>query len=73
MNMLQLVIHKVQKLSNVKRIMVLFFNTWMVDTVLRIRIRSPGSGAFSTPGSGMGKKIRIRIHDEQPGSYFRED
>jgi hypothetical protein len=31
----------------------------------------PGSGAFLTPGSGMGK-IRIRIRDEQPGSYFRE-
>jgi hypothetical protein len=31
-----------------------------------------GSGAFLTPGSGMGKKIRIRIRDEQPGSYFRE-
>jgi hypothetical protein len=23
-------------------------------------------------GSGMGKKIRIRNRDEQPGSYFRE-
>ncbi len=31
----------------------------------------PGSGAFFTPGSGMGK-IRIRIRDEQPGPYFRE-
>ncbi len=33
-----------------------------------------GSGAFLAPGSGMGKKwkIRIRIRDEQPGSYFRE-
>jgi hypothetical protein len=30
----------------------------------------PVSGAFLTPGSGMGKKIRIR--DKQPGSYFRE-
>ncbi len=28
----------------------------------------PGSGAFLTPVSG----IRIRIRDEQPGSYFRE-
>jgi hypothetical protein len=27
----------------------------------------PGSGAFLTLGSGMGK-----IRDEQPGSYFRE-
>ncbi len=32
----------------------------------------PEYGAFLTPGSGMGKKIRIRIWDEQPGSYFRE-
>jgi hypothetical protein len=32
----------------------------------------PGSGAFLTPGSGMVKNIRIRIRDEQPGSYFRE-
>jgi hypothetical protein len=24
------------------------------------------------PGYGMGKKIRIRIRDEKPGSYFRE-
>ncbi len=30
----------------------------------------PGSGVFLTPGSGMGKKVRIRISDEQPGSYF---
>jgi hypothetical protein len=35
----------------------------------------PGSGAFLTPldpGSEMGKKIRIRFRDEQPGSYFLE-
>jgi hypothetical protein len=32
----------------------------------------PGSGAFLTPRSGVSKKIRIRIRDEQPGSYFRE-
>jgi hypothetical protein len=30
--------------------------------VLRIRIRDPGSGAFLTPGSGMGKK-----QDPDPG------
>jgi hypothetical protein len=30
------------------------------------------SGAFLTSGSGMGKKNRIRIRDEQPGSYFQE-
>ncbi len=34
----------------------------------------PGSGAFLTPGSGNrdGLKIKIRIRDEHPGSYFRE-
>ncbi len=34
----------------------------------------PRSGAYLTPGSGMSKlqNIRIRIRDEQPGSYFRE-
>jgi hypothetical protein len=35
----------------------------------------PGSGAFLTPGSGMGKKSGlgsgIQIRGEQPGSYFR--
>ncbi len=38
-----------------------------------LRIRNQGSGAFSTPGSGIrdGKKS-IRIRDEQPRSYFRE-
>jgi hypothetical protein len=33
-------------------------------------VEDPGSGAFLTPGSGMGKKSGIR--DEKPGSYFRE-
>ncbi len=49
------------------------------DTMLGMKIpipvcadSDPGSGAFLNPGSGMGKKIRIRIRDEQPGSYFRE-
>jgi hypothetical protein len=34
----------------------------------------PGSCAFFTPGSGIrdGQKVRIRIRDEQPESYFRE-
>jgi hypothetical protein len=34
----------------------------------------PGSGAFLTPQSGIrdGQKIKIRIRDEQTGSYFRE-
>jgi hypothetical protein len=29
-------------------------------------------GAFLTPASGMGKKIKIRIRNEHPRSYFRE-
>ena len=33
-------------------------------------VADPGSGAFLTPGIRDGLKIRIR--DEQPGSYFRE-
>jgi hypothetical protein len=32
----------------------------------------PGSGAFLTPGCGMGKKSRSGIRDENPGSYFLE-
>ncbi len=34
----------------------------------------PGSGAFLTPGSGMGRKSASGsgIRDEQPGSYFLE-
>ncbi len=36
----------------------------------------PGTGAFLTPGSGMGKKSgfgsEVQIRDEQPGSYFLE-
>jgi hypothetical protein len=41
----------------------------------------PGSGALLTPGSGIrdgktgirdGKKVSIRIRDEQPGSYILE-
>jgi hypothetical protein len=35
-------------------------------------VADPGSGAFLTPGSGMGKNIKIRIRYVQPGSYFRE-
>jgi hypothetical protein len=37
-------------------------------------VADPGSGALLTPGSGIqdGWKIRIRIRDEQPGSYFRK-
>ncbi len=32
----------------------------------------PKFDAFLTPGSGMGKKPRIWIREEQPGSYFRD-
>jgi hypothetical protein len=35
-------------------------------------IRDPRSSAFSTPGSGLGKKSRSGIRDERPGSYIRE-
>ncbi len=41
-------------------------------TVLRIRIRDPMPFWPLDPGSGRGKKIKIRIRDEHPGSYFRE-
>jgi hypothetical protein len=37
--------------------------------LLLISVADPGSGAFLIPGSGMGKKIRIRIRDEKPGTY----
>jgi hypothetical protein len=39
---------------------------------LRDSVADPGSGAFLNPGSGIGKKIKIRIRDEHPGLYFRE-
>jgi hypothetical protein len=32
----------------------------------------PGSSALLTPGSGIRDGLKIRIRDEQPGSYFRE-
>ena len=37
-------------------------------------VADPGSGVLRplNPVSGMGGKIRIRIRDEEPGSYFRE-
>jgi hypothetical protein len=39
-------------------------------------VADPGSGAFLTLGSGMGKKSKsgsgIRIREGHPGSYFRE-
>jgi hypothetical protein len=37
----------------------------MVELVLRIQ--NQVSGALLTPGSGMGKKIRIQIQDSDPG------
>jgi hypothetical protein len=42
------------------------------ESVLRIRIRDQWPFWSLHPGSGMVKKIRNRIRDEQPGSYFRE-
>jgi hypothetical protein len=36
------------------------------------RVPDPGSGAFLIQGSGIDKKIKIRIRDEHAGSYFRE-
>jgi hypothetical protein len=43
------------------------------ETVLRIRIRNPVpfDPLIRDPG-GMDKKIKIRLRDEHPGSYFRE-
>jgi hypothetical protein len=43
-------------------------------TVISVADPDPESGAFLTPGSGDVYKIRIRIRigDEQPGSYFQE-
>jgi hypothetical protein len=37
-------------------------------------VADPGSGAFLTPRSGIrdGYKIKIRIRDKHPDSYFRE-
>ncbi len=37
-------------------------------------VADPGSDAFLTPGSGMGKKSGSGsgIRDEKPGSYFRD-
>jgi hypothetical protein len=37
-------------------------------------VAHPGSGAFFTPGSEIwdGLKIKIRVRDQHPGSYFRE-
>jgi hypothetical protein len=65
-----------------KRVSQIFFEKCVILS-LRIRIRipttsvadpDPGSGAFLTldPGSGLGKKIEIRIRDEHFGSYFLE-
>ncbi len=50
----------------------MFVFTYYSDFLLVTSVPDQGSGAFLTPGSGMGKKTCIRIRDEQPGSYFRE-
>jgi hypothetical protein len=53
-------------------------NEWSVQakTMENCSVADPGSGAFLTPSSGMGKKSRcgsgIWIQGELPGSYFRE-
>jgi hypothetical protein len=40
----------------------------------KISVADPGSDAFLTPGSGIrdGRKIKIRIRDGHPESYFRK-
>jgi hypothetical protein len=45
-----------------------------LKAVLRIRIRDPESDVFFASGSGIQdeEKIKIRIRDENFGSYFRE-
>jgi hypothetical protein len=46
----------------------------IVHIILEIESQHRVSGAFLTPGSGMGARSGsgIRIRDEHPGSYFRE-
>ncbi len=59
---------------------VLLYNvrSWIVcvtkRSILSVSVADPGSGAFLTPGSGMGRKSASGsgIRDEQPGSYFLE-
>jgi hypothetical protein len=66
-----------------KFILIYYFHeylmVWISMVVIKylpavFRIQDPGSDAFLTPGSGMGKKSGsgIRIWDEQPRSYFLE-
>jgi hypothetical protein len=45
-------------------------NNLLSQFLFLISVADPGSGAFSTPGFGDGKNIRIR--DEHPRSFFRE-
>jgi hypothetical protein len=53
---------------------IFFLNVPFSQCFRSVSVADPESGAFLTPGSGMGKKSgsRIRIGNEQPGSYFRE-
>jgi hypothetical protein len=47
----------------------------LVKKNVSVSVADPGSGAFLTSESGMGKNsgwVKIRIRDEQPASYFRE-
>jgi hypothetical protein len=46
----------------------------VIGVVTIVAEPDPGSGAFLIPRSGIrnGLKLRIRIRDEPPGSYFRE-
>jgi hypothetical protein len=37
---------------------------------ITVSVADPGSGAFLTPGSGMGERSGSGIQDENPGSYF---
>jgi hypothetical protein len=37
-----------------------------------VLVADPGSGAFLTPGSGIGDGEKIWIRDQQPGPYFLE-
>jgi hypothetical protein len=41
-------------------------NSELIMHIYSVADLDPGSGAFLTPGSRMGKKIRIRIQDSDP-------
>jgi hypothetical protein len=50
----------------------LYFVTFHIFFNTPNSVADPGSGASFDPGIRDEYKIRIRIRDEQPGSYFRE-